>query len=194
MPAKSCGFCVAITKNGSGKGMLCPSRETWPSFIASSRADCVRGLARLISSARRTLVKMGPGRRTNSLVRLSNTETPRTSLGSRSLVNCSRRKISAHRLGEGAGQGGLAYPRHILDEQVPTPEEGDESELYRLLLALKGAFDGTPQMMNERRVIGGHGGRSGHAGERSTVGAAARPVSLNARPRATADETMVEAA
>jgi len=85
--AKSCGFCVAMTKKGSGRGMVWPSSETCPSFMASRRADWVRGLARLISSARRTFAKIGPCRRTNSLVRPSKTETPTTSLGNRSLVN-----------------------------------------------------------------------------------------------------------
>ena len=33
---------------------------TWPSFMASSRADCVFGVVRLISSASRTLAKTGP--------------------------------------------------------------------------------------------------------------------------------------
>jgi len=33
---------------------------TCPSFIASSRADCVLGVVRLISSANRTLAKTGP--------------------------------------------------------------------------------------------------------------------------------------
>src|ERR1700677_4583676 len=41
VPAKSCGFCVAMTKNGSGRGMVWPSSETCPSFMPSRSADCV---------------------------------------------------------------------------------------------------------------------------------------------------------
>ena len=37
-----------------------PSVVTWRSLIASSRADCVLGVARLISSAKRKFVKTGP--------------------------------------------------------------------------------------------------------------------------------------
>ena len=43
-----------------------PSTETWPSLIASSRALWVRGVVRLISSARITLAKIGPGLKVNS--------------------------------------------------------------------------------------------------------------------------------
>ena len=60
MPRNSTGFCVAITKNSSGSLLLTPSIETWLSPIASSSADWVRGEARLISSARRMWVKIGP--------------------------------------------------------------------------------------------------------------------------------------
>ena len=37
-----------------------PAMLTEPSCIASSRADCVLGVARLISSARQICVKIGP--------------------------------------------------------------------------------------------------------------------------------------
>ena len=45
---------------GDGSARVTPSLVTWPSLIASSRADCVRGEARLISSASSTLAKTGP--------------------------------------------------------------------------------------------------------------------------------------
>jgi len=60
VPRKSLGFWVATTMKGSGSLCLLPSMETWPSLIASRRADCVLGLVRLISSARTMLAKMGP--------------------------------------------------------------------------------------------------------------------------------------
>ena len=47
------GFWVATTKNNWPRARLCPSTLTWFSAITSSEADCVRGEARLISSARR---------------------------------------------------------------------------------------------------------------------------------------------
>ena len=60
--------------------------------MASSRAAWVLGLARLISSPRTMLENTGPGRKTKALRSRSQTETPVTSDGSRSGVNCTRWK------------------------------------------------------------------------------------------------------
>ena len=72
--------------------MLTPSIETWLSAIASSSADWVRGEARLISSARRMWVKIGPSWKRKLWVPGSKTDTPTMSDGSRSGVNCTRLK------------------------------------------------------------------------------------------------------
>ena len=93
VPSSSTGFWVARTRKGLGSGRLSPSAVTCFSSIASNRADWVRGVARLISSARRTCVKTGPGRKENSAVRWSKTWEPVMSEGSRSGVNCTRRKV-----------------------------------------------------------------------------------------------------
>ena len=61
VPWCSTGFCVAITMKGRGRECDRPSIVTWLSFIASSSADCVFGVVRLISSASRKLLKIGPG-------------------------------------------------------------------------------------------------------------------------------------
>ncbi len=90
----SIGFCVAITRNGVASTWVVPSTVTWCSSIASSRADCVLGEARLISSARTMLAKIAPGRNSKSRVSWLNTETPVTSLGRRSGVNCMRRTVT----------------------------------------------------------------------------------------------------
>lgn len=90
VPSDSTGFCVAMTKNGRGSVCVTPSTLTVPSFIASSIADWVFGLARLISSAMTTLAKRGPGRKTKSPFERSKTPTPVRSLGSRSEVNWMR--------------------------------------------------------------------------------------------------------
>jgi len=68
-----------------------PSIVTWRSSIASSSADCVFGGVRLISSARRRLVKIGPLRSENSAVCGLKTVVPTTSAGMRSGVNWMRR-------------------------------------------------------------------------------------------------------
>ena len=60
MPSISIGFCVARTKNGMGNGRDTPPTVTQLSCMPSSRADCVFGVARLISSASRMCAKIGP--------------------------------------------------------------------------------------------------------------------------------------
>src|SRR6266851_967646 len=91
VPSSSIGFCVASTRNGRGSGRVSPSTLTWRSSMHSRSADCVRGVARLISSASTTWAKIGPGRNSNSCNRWLKNDTPVTSLGSRSGVNWMRR-------------------------------------------------------------------------------------------------------
>ena len=90
VPSYSIGFCVATTRNGRSSWYVAPSIVTWHSCIASRSADCVFGEALLISSTRRTFVKTGPGRNSNSFVRWLKTFTPVTSVGSKSGVNWRR--------------------------------------------------------------------------------------------------------
>ena len=59
------GFWVAMTMKGGPSGCVWPSTVTWRSSIASSRADWVRGVARLISSASTMLAKIGPRLKSN---------------------------------------------------------------------------------------------------------------------------------
>ena len=90
MPSYSIGFWVASTTNGGSSGRVTPSIVTCRSCIASSSAACVFGGARLISSARRRLVKIGPGQERNSPRRWSKIDEPVTSDGIRSGVNWMR--------------------------------------------------------------------------------------------------------
>src|SRR5688572_18267035 len=92
VPSSSTGFCVAITKNGAGSAYGTPSTVTFPSSIASNKLDCVRGLARLISSHNKIFAKIGPGRKTKSCRSWLNVVTPVTSDGNKSAVNCTRLK------------------------------------------------------------------------------------------------------
>src|ERR1044071_7017256 len=79
--------------NGMSSVWVVSSIETWPSLIASSSADCVRGVVRLISSASTMLAKIGPCRSSNTLPCWSYTDTPTMSDGNRSLVNWMRRNV-----------------------------------------------------------------------------------------------------
>ena len=69
---------------------MTPSIVTCCSAIASSSADCVFGIARLISSTRTTFANTGPGRNSKSRSRWSKTERPVTSVGCRSGVHWMR--------------------------------------------------------------------------------------------------------
>ena len=106
-------------RTGSGGGGSWPSTETCRSSIASRNADCVRGVARLISSASTHVREDGPrpeleGQRPSGC----RCETPVTSLGSRSGVHWMRRIGAVDRAREGAGEDRLAHARHVLDEHV----------------------------------------------------------------------------
>ena len=57
-----------MTMNGGARLYVVPSTVTWCSSMASRRADCVLGDARLISSARTRLAKMPPGRNSKAPV------------------------------------------------------------------------------------------------------------------------------
>src|SRR3989475_4875119 len=63
VPSCSIGFCVASTKNGAGKGWVCPAAVTWCSCIAWSSAAWVLGGVRFTSSASTIFANTGP--RTN---------------------------------------------------------------------------------------------------------------------------------
>ncbi len=87
VPSDSIGFCVAMTRNGSGTGMVSRPIVTWCSCITSSSADCTFAGARLISSASRKLQNTGPCSVSNVPVSGRNTRVPTRSLGTRSGVN-----------------------------------------------------------------------------------------------------------
>src|SRR2546426_4149 len=90
VPSYSIGFWAAITMNGLASSFVTPSIVTCCSCMHSSRAACVFGEARLISSTSRRLANTGPGLNWNSFERWLKTFTPVTSDGSRSGVNCMR--------------------------------------------------------------------------------------------------------
>src|SRR6266508_4370166 len=110
VPSYSIGFCVAITMNGRASSYETPSTVTCCSCMHSSKADCVFGEARLISSTRRRLAKTGPGLNWNSFERWLNMFTPVTSDGSRSGVHDTPEVVdqASDRLGGCRGLGSFA--------------------------------------------------------------------------------------
>ncbi len=103
--------------------------------MASSSADCVFGVARLISSASTIWAMIGPGRNSNSRSRWLKIDTPVTSLGSMSGVNWMRRNEQPMDLAIGARQHRLADARHVFDQQMALAQEGDEGHLHFAALA-----------------------------------------------------------
>ena len=81
---------MAMTTKGWGTGRLTPSTVTCPSSMASSRADWVRLVARLSSSARKRLHITAPGWYSICPVALLYREKPVMSEGITSGVNCIR--------------------------------------------------------------------------------------------------------
>ena len=96
--------------NGLCNGCVAPSTETCRSSMDSSRADWVLGEARLISSPTTMLAKIPPGLNSKSRVCWLNTDTPVTSLGSRSGVNWIRRTVQA-----------IDRPNALANIVLPTP-------------------------------------------------------------------------
>ena len=111
VPRCDCGFWVAITMCGCGRGHDSPSTLTWRSSIVSRSADCVRGGVRLSSSTRTTLAKTGPGRKSQLPVSGPKTETPVIVGGEEVGVALDPGQLRPEGGGEGAGQHGLADAR-----------------------------------------------------------------------------------
>jgi hypothetical protein len=135
------GFWVAMTMNGLPVECGMPSTVTRPSSMTSRSAAWVLGLARLISSARTIVAKIGPG--WNSKRRLSGSKivTPVTSEGSRSGVNWIRLWVPWTLAARARASWVLPVPGHVLEQQVALGEQAGEGQPGDVLLAEDGLFD-----------------------------------------------------
>ena len=115
------------TRSGSGwrgrgtarsSARVTPSVVTWRSCMASSSAACVFGGARLISSARSRLAKIGPGRNSKSASRWFQIDEPVTSAGIRSGVNWTRAKRSSVTCANERAVERLGEARVVLEQDV----------------------------------------------------------------------------
>ena len=138
-------------RNGAGTLRVTPSTVTWCSAIASSSADWVFGIARLISSTSRTLAKTGPGRNSNSRARWSKTDSPVTSVGWRSGVHWMRPTVapSIEPASERARMV-FAVPGHVLEQDVPARGERREDEVDPIGLAAHDRLDVVAQAFRGR--------------------------------------------
>ena len=128
--------------NGCGSGCERPSIVTCASFIASSSADCVFGVVRLISSASRKLVKIGPGLNSNSSrVRVIDGDAEHIAgqhvAGELQPVEGACRPTGASACAERR----LADARHVFDQQMSARQQADQRESHRLRLTAKRRAD-----------------------------------------------------
>ena len=116
VPSCSIEFCVATTMNGSGSGRVTPPAVIWRSAIASSRADCTLGGARLISSTRTSEWKSGPGTKSKRASSGRKTWVPVMSEGIRSGVHWMRAKLGVEAGGQRLDGAGLGEAGRALDQ------------------------------------------------------------------------------
>ena len=115
---------------------------TWPSFIASSNADCVLGVVRLISSASRKLVKTGP---------CLNSNAPLVGVVDGDAEHVARQHVAGELepveiAVDGAGQRlrerGFADAGDVFDEQVAAREQADHRRAHDVRLAADHVAEG----------------------------------------------------
>ena len=161
VPLSSTGFCVASIMNGLGRGCVTPSTVTPRSSIASRKADCVRGVARLISSARTMLANSGPGRNSNSPRLLVEDHRARHIGGQQVRGALHAREAQAQGGGDRAHQQRLGDAGNVVEQHVPVGQQGhrDQARLVGL------ADDDARHLFGDRAAqIDGRGGRGGGAG------------------------------
>ncbi len=125
VPSYSIGFCVARTMNGSGRSRVTPSTVTRCSSIASRRADCVFGVARLISSASTIWAEIGPARNSKSAVFMVVDGDAGDVAGQDVRRELDALEFAAGGFREAARQRRLADAGHVFDKQVSGAEQRD---------------------------------------------------------------------
>ena len=142
VPSCSIGFSVARTRNGDGSGRVTPSTVTCRSAIASSSADCVLGIARLISSTSTTFAKIGAGPELE-LARLLVEDREPGHVGRLEIGRAldAREARAVDRLRERAGEDRLRRAGHVLEQNVAAGDERGEDERDLLVLADDDALD-----------------------------------------------------
>ncbi len=105
------------------------------SFIASSSADCVFGVARLISSASRKLVKIGPCLNSNScgvgVINGDAEHVARQHVGGE--LQAVKTRPDAAR--QSLRQRGFAHAWHVFDQQMAARQQAGERQAQHFRLA-----------------------------------------------------------
>jgi hypothetical protein len=141
VPSYSIGFCVAMTRNGSTSLRVSPSTVTCCSAIASSSADCVFGIARLISSTSTTFANTGPAELEVALELVVDRQ-PRH-IGRLEIRRAldPRRDRALDRLRDRAREHGLRGAGDVLEQRVPAAHERGDHEHDLLALAVDDRLD-----------------------------------------------------
>ena len=167
VPSDSIGFCVAMTRKGSGTSMVSRPMVTWRSCITSSSALCTLAGARLISSASRRLVCTGPSEVWNSprllVVDPGADEVGRHQVGR----ELDALELPADRLGQRLDGHRLGQAGHALDEDVAAREQGDDQPLQQCVLADDELLDLVDDVLHRQRT--GHAGVTNGLGELSVT-------------------------
>ena len=146
-------------------------RSPAPRSSPRASADCVRGEARLISSASRTFVKIGP--RWNEKEPTVRVEHQRAEDVRRQQVGreLDAREPDVEDPRERLGERRLAHARHVLDEGVTSGEQRQQQQLDRLGLAADDpTHRGTDAAKDLAVTLDGAGlQRGGGSSERSHV-------------------------
>src|SRR6266508_2244769 len=111
VPSVSIGFCVAITRNGSGTQLLSPAIVTWRSCITSSNALCTFAGLLVVDARSHQIRRDEIWRELNSFER------------------------AADGSGERLDSKGFCEPRYALDEQVSLRQDGHQHALQKMILA-----------------------------------------------------------
>ena len=109
--------------------------------MLSSSADCVFGLARLISSPSTMFAKIEPGRNSKSPRSWLKTFTPGDVGGQKVGRELDPAERAVDRAGDRLREHRLADARHVLDQDVALGEQPDEREADLVVLALHDLLD-----------------------------------------------------
>ena len=121
--------------NGATIGWATLSTVACPSSMHSRRLAWVFGEDRLISSARTTLAKIGPGRNSKPGGLLVEDADARHVAGEEVGRELDAGEPSTDGAGEGLGEQRLADSGVVLDDDVAAGQQGDDARLDDLLLA-----------------------------------------------------------
>ena len=110
---------------GGTSGWVFPSTETWRSLMPRVEQLCVRGVVRLISSARITLANTGPPLKTNSPVVRCRHSSRECRRGSRwGELDSPERTVDARR--DRRARSVLPHAWHVLDQNMPFGQQQNQ--------------------------------------------------------------------